>query len=300
MLRKWITRLVILASVSTALFFFVLFPVTGSFLLTNSRFEFPEPDTRDPESLGLPVSTIQLTSPDGIQLQGWWAPPPAPDRGTIILVHGLNRSRLEMLERGAEAYEAGYGVLLLDLRNHGRSQSAHTTLGIHESRDVCSAIAWAHETVPRGPIALWGVSLGASTALLAAKRCGPVDAVVADSAFLSFEETVRHHFRLIFGLPSFPVADLLLAYTAWRLDLDLEDGDVEQAVMNMPGTPILFIAGGSDRRMPPALAERLLAASSHPDGGLVIVEGATHGQAFRQDREAYLGNVFEFLDGVLP
>ena len=74
---------------------------------------------------------------------------------------------------------------------------------------------------------LWGVSMGASTAILAAKQCPPFAAIIADSSFLSFRETVSHHLKLIFHLPSFPISNLIVAVTAVRMGINPNDGDVE-------------------------------------------------------------------------
>jgi pimeloyl-ACP methyl ester carboxylesterase len=99
---------------------------------------------------------------------------------------------------------------------------------------------------------------------------------------------------LFFGLPPFPIANLVVAITAWRVGFDPDDGDVEAAVREL-NIPILFIAGSADRRMPPALAERLFNASPNPLKKLVIVPGAGHGDAFAKARDLYLTSVYEFL-----
>src|SRR4030095_6642495 len=119
-------------------FVFVFLPVAGSYLVTNARFRYPERGPKRPEELGLSVTTAEFNSEDGIPLKGWWSAGDA-NMPVILFCHGLNRSRLEMLERGAEANRRGYGVLLFDVRNHGESGRSYTTLGVHETRDVCAA-----------------------------------------------------------------------------------------------------------------------------------------------------------------
>ena len=83
------------------------------------------------------------------------------------------------------------------------------------------------------------------------------------------------------------------------MHIDADDGDVEAAVKSLPNVPILFIAGGNDRRMPPALEERLRNASTNPKSQLLLVPGASHGEAFSTNRELYLNAVFEFLGRAL-
>jgi len=130
---RWLRRLAFAIAIFVFLILFVVLPVGGSFLITNSRFRFRERGPKTAEEVGLSVTPVEFTSSDGIPLRGWWNPGD-PAKPVIIFVHGLNRSRLELLTRGAESNRRGYGVLLFDLRNHGESGKAYTTLGIYESR----------------------------------------------------------------------------------------------------------------------------------------------------------------------
>ncbi|HYR88870.1 MAG TPA: alpha/beta hydrolase [Terriglobia bacterium] len=291
---RWLRRLMFAIVIFVALILFVALPIGGSFLITNSRFRFPERGPRTAEEVGLSVTPVEFRSSDGIPLRGWWNPGD-PAKPVIIFVHGLNRSRLELLTRGAESSRRGYGVLLFDLRNHGESGNAYTTLGVHERRDVCAAQKLVMEKAGDRPQVLWGVSMGASTAILAAKQCPGFKAIVSDSSFLSFRETIAHHLRLFFRLPAFPIANLIVAITGMRAGFDPDDGDVETAVVAID-VPILFIAGGADRRMPPALAERMWKAARSPFKELLVVPGAGHGEAFSKDRETYLNSVYRFLE----
>ena len=140
--------------------------------------------------------------------------------------------------------------------------------------------------------------MGASTAILAAQRCPAFRAIVSDSSFLSFKETIAHHVELLFHLPSFPVASLIVGLTGLRMRFSPEDGDVEEAVHALDRVPILFIAGGKDRRMPPELAQRLRDASVNPGSEMLLVPEATHGEAYNTDKKLYLDTVFSFLSHV--
>ena len=299
-MNRWAKRLLAFILAIMLLIPLVVIPVGGSFLITNGRIRLPERDAIVPEAVGLSVNDVEFSSSDGVTLRGWWDPGES-GRAAIIFLHGLNRSRQELLKRAGESRRRGYGVLLFEYRNHGESADAYTTLGVNESLDVCAAVRFIDSVSPGREKIFWGVSLGGSTAVLGAARCGGADAVIADSAFLSFEETVSHHIRLIFGLPAFPVATLLIFLTRMRVGFDLEEGDVERAVEDLPLVPMLFIAGSEDRRMPPDRARRLYRASANPWSDVLVIEGAGHGQAFSQAPELYLDAVFSFLaDAVSP
>ena len=293
----WIRRLVILLVVLVFAIFFVVLPVGGSFLITNSRFHYPEKGPKHPQDVGLAVENIEFKTNDGITLRGWWAPGNAQSP-IIIFCHGLNRSRLELLERAGEAHKRGYGVLLFDFRNHGESDPAHTTIGILESRDVGAASQFISMKAPGRPQLLWGVSMGAATALLAVRDYGGFAGVVSDSAFPSFRETIEHHVRLLFHIPSFPVANMIVGITGMRMHVDPDSGNVEEAVRKFGNVPVLYIAGGKDRRMPPGVAQRLYDANTSPLKKLIVVDGAGHGEAFSTDRERYLNAVFGFFDSI--
>jgi len=295
-IRRWLLRLMFVLAVLFVFILLVVVPIAGSFLITNSHFRFRERGPTTPEAVGLPVTPVEFMSNDGIPLRGWWNAGDS-SKPVIIFVHGLNRSRLELLERGADANRRGYGVLLFDLRNHGDSGRAYTTIGIFESRDVCAASQVVKDRAGTRAQILWGVSMGASSAILAAKQCPGFSAIISDSSFLSFRDTVAHHLSLIFRVPAFPIANLIVAITGYRVGFDPDAGDVEGAVRSID-TPILFIAGGKDRRMPPVLAERMSQESASALKEFLVVPGAGHGEAFSTNRTGYLTSVYSFLDRV--
>src|SRR6188768_3886866 len=88
---KWIRRLLILLVVAVLGFFLVVLPVGGSFLITNSRFKYPEKGPRNPNDVGLPVEEVEFKTNDGLTLRGWWSAG-KPENPVLIFCHGLNRS----------------------------------------------------------------------------------------------------------------------------------------------------------------------------------------------------------------
>ncbi|HEY0082932.1 MAG TPA: MFS transporter, partial [Pyrinomonadaceae bacterium] len=180
--------------------------------------------TDTPAAHGANFETVSFASTDGNTLSGWYLPASEagerPRRGvTFVLTHGLFRSRYEMLERGLALWREGYAVLLYDLRRHGASAAEFSTIGYDERHDVAAAFAFVRARAPGDRVVLMGVSMGAAATLLAASELQDEKllGVVAESSFLSFADTARHHVRLI-GLPAFPFATLLIKFTSWRLN----------------------------------------------------------------------------------
>ncbi|MBA3322029.1 MAG: MFS transporter [Pyrinomonadaceae bacterium] len=288
-----------------------------SFAITKAGTRPGERERTDtPAQFGAPFEDVTFTSSDGNQLSGWYLPANSTAAGaasgkriTIVMTHGLFRSRYEVLERGIGLWRRGYGVLLYDLRRHGQSRAEFSSIGFNERHDVEAAAQFVRGRVPQDQIVLMGVSMGAAATLLAAAEMPDEQllAVVAESSFLSFEDTARHHVSLS-PLPAFPFATLLIKFTAWRLNFAPVDFDVLRAVQQIE-PPILFIGGTADQRMPnQTVLEPLLAAARHPLKAKLIVDGARHGRAFdlgdqdsaigAQARTAYLDAVDNFLQKV--
>jgi len=273
-----------------------------SFAITKAGTRPGERDRTDtPAAHGATFEAVSFVSTDGNTLSGWYLPANAErqQRVTFVLTHGLFRSRYEMLERGLALWREGYGVLLYDLRRHGASAAEFSTIGYDERHDVAAAFSFVRAREPGNRVVLMGVSMGAAATLLAASEIQDENllGVVAESSFLSFADTVRHHVGLI-GLPTFPFATLLIKFTSWRLNFAAEDYDLVRATGKI-SRPILFIGGTKDVRMPTAtVLEPLYAAAQSAGKRKLIVEGATHGHAYDESPESYIKAVNEFVESI--
>jgi predicted MFS family arabinose efflux permease/pimeloyl-ACP methyl ester carboxylesterase len=283
-------------------------PLLLSFAVTKAGTRPGERERRDtPTAAGATYEDVSFTSVDGNQLSGWYLPA-RTHAVNVILTHGLFRSRYEMLARGLDLWRAGYGVLLYDLRRHGHSPAEFSTIGYEERHDVEAATKFVRARAPGQKIVLMGVSMGAAATLLAAAESAQeqdIIAVVAESSFLSFADTVRHHVSLIHlprgvGVPAFPFATLLLEFTAWRMNFRVDDFDLRRAVGQIQ-RPILFIGSSRDVRMPnETVLEPLYAAALNPLKRKLIVAGetATHGHAYDTDPAGYIKAVTDFLQAA--
>jgi pimeloyl-ACP methyl ester carboxylesterase len=300
--KVWkITRrvLLILGGLGAA-FFLIVVPWFFTHVVTRGRFHYPDPnDGKTPISYGLSFHWIEFRSTDGITLKGWYVPAAGKARGTIVYCHGLNRSRTEMLPRAEYAHSLGYNGLLFDFRHAGQSGGEITTLGYQERLDVLGAVRYAlQEEKSARPVIVWGVSMGAAAALLAAADSPDIAAVISDSTFLSFRDTVQHHLKLFLHLPAFPLAYEVMYWTAWRGGFSVSDFDLGKAVERIGSRPILFVTVEGDRRMPPAIARTLYSRAASPGKRLLVLPGQRHGEGFNQATEQYKQAVSEFLAGL--
>jgi predicted MFS family arabinose efflux permease/pimeloyl-ACP methyl ester carboxylesterase len=293
--KRWVRRIAV-AALCLVLFVCAVLPYLLSFFITKAGTRPGERDRVDtPAAQGATFENVTFNSVDGNQLSGWYLPS-ASKPVTIIMTHGLFRSRYEVLERGLALWREGYGVLLYDLRRHGKSRAEFSTIGYDERHDVEAAVKFVRARAPENKLVLMGVSMGAAATLMAAaEESEELMAVVAESSFLSFNDTVRHHINLV-GLPAFPFATLLVRFTAWRLDFNPADFNLLQAVGKIK-CPILFIGGTADRRMPnESVLEPLYNAATNPLKSKFIVEGAQHGHAFDRDEQSKVAYIKAFTD----
>ena len=291
--------ILILAALVTG-FLFLFVPWFFSRLGTTGRFHFPDPnDGKTPISYGMNFQSVEFPSTDGIVLKGWFIPASGEAHGTIVYCHGLNRTRIEMLPKSAFGHQLGYDGLLFDFRHQGSSGGQATTIGYQERLDVVAAVHYAldQQHAPR-PVIVWGVSMGAAAALLAAAESPDVAGVISDSSFLSLKDTVVHHWHLFFHLPAFPIAYEVLYMIGWRGGFSPSDFDLVKAVTRIGDRPILFVALENDRRMPPSIARDLYAYAASPHKALIVLPGQRHGEAFNLDREQYEAAVRQFLSSL--
>lgn len=295
-------RVLLILAIMGAVFYLIVIPWFFVHLLTRGRYQYPDANQgKTPKSYGLDFHWVEFHSAEGILLRGWFIPAAGPARGTIIYGHGLNRARVEMLPEAVWGHALGYDGLLFDFRHAGQSGGETTTLGYQERLDVQAAARFATEQRRSAPpVIAWGVSMGAAAALMAAADSPDIAAVIADSSFLSLRHTLAHHLRFFLHLPGFPLADLVAWGVArqggfWPSQFDLRD-----AVTRMGTRPILLVAVGGDRRMPPWIARELYARAASPQKRLVVLPGKRHGEGFNQATAQYQQAVREFLAGIPP
>ena len=290
---RWLRRIAIVMVAGFLLFVFGWVPYFLGGLTTTRRFQFPDKENAGitPASFELPFDEVSFGSGDGVTLEGWWVPVAEP-AGTVVMVHGLNRSRIEMVKKVPFVHELGWNALLFDLRHHGESGGKATTFGVREKDDVRAAADLARER-SAGPVVVWGVSLGGAAALLAAADDPHVSGVICDSSFRSLRDTVTHHMRELRHwrwwlrvVPSWPVTDLLLYWMGRKGGFDTEAADVLTAAARLADRPALFVANSDDRRMPSQIAFDLAEAVG-PSAEVLIVPGESHGGAWRDGGAAY-------------
>jgi alpha-beta hydrolase superfamily lysophospholipase len=264
--------------------------------------------------------------PDGAAL--WrrrWAPAAAL-RGTVVLVHGLGEHGGRYGHVAAALTAAGWAVVAVDHRGHGRSPGARGRLPRAGALwDDLSVVLEAARAERPGPMALLGHSMGGLVAArwVAAHPQG-VDALLLSSPALATRMTPLDRALLWLGRRAFPDLAIgnglpprylsrdLAVVAAYlsdplvhdrvspRLVADLVDGGhTVRAAVPTWRVPTLLWWAGADRYVDPAGSAAFAAAAP---AGLVTPRAfpaAYHELLNEPEREAWIAELVGWLDATL-
>ena len=249
--------------------------------------------------LAEPFERVSICSHDGLRLRGRYYEG-EPGQPLFIFFHGY-RSTAE--RDGSGGFQLckkhGWNVLQVDQRGHGESEGKTVTFGIRERYDCLDWVRWAVRRFGEDtPIFLLGVSMGASTVLMASGMDLPeqVKGIWADCGFSSAEEVLRHTIRRR-RMPE--KAAFLAARLGGKLfgGLDLREYSALEAVKQAK-VPILLIHGEADTMVPCEMAHALKEACAAPVT-LLTVPGAPHGISYYVDNAAYCAAVEKLVEDAL-
>lgn len=254
-------------------------------------FEPAEGLPASPAELGLEYEDVRFTTDDGVTLSGWFIPAGRPTRSSVVVLHGFSGHRLGELAAFVPWLQPLYNVLQFDFRGHGTSASAPITLGSRERLDVAAGVRFLQGR-GLGPMALMGLSMGASVAILAAPDL-PVAAVVADAPFADLRNPIANRMRA----EGYPLARLgaWMVIGAASLRARARLLSPIDRVARIAPRGLLLIAPKEDQLIDYTQSLRLYDAAREPKE-LFVVEGAEHATARWVAGPEYERRVLSFLE----
>jgi len=238
-------------------------------LLTLTRlmlFSRREPVSRTPAEVGLDFEPVAFPASDGVGIKGWFVPAdgegPQP---TIVFVHGWMWNRtgnvagkapiddrdVDFLPATKALHDAGYSVLLYDVRRHGESQKGKglVSFGPLEKNDFVGAVGYlrSRADVDGERIGSIGISMGGTIALYGAPECQP-----PLKAILAVQPAKVSTFNNNFALDQFGVfgplivAPIELIYRATKTPGPSVQ-DPGAPAKRLDGTVVKYVQGTGDR-----------------------------------------------------
>ncbi len=297
--------LVILILLITYICFRIVFYVSSSQKFSSQEISLPKGAIYEPyhplmkkwilEARALPHEDYYITSHDGLKLHAKYFEY-APGAVTEIMFHGYRGSAERDLSGGIQrCFALGRNVLLVDQRTNCESEGHIISFGINEHKDC---LAWVDFAVKKfGPnvkIVLTGISMGASTVLMAAGKPLPknVVGVLADCGFSSPKKIIQKCSKDLHCPP-----DLLYPFiklgAKWFGHFNLEEYTPLEA-MKTCTIPVIFFHGETDDFVPCEMSREIYDVCTAPKR-LVTVPNAGHGLVYLVDNSGYFQAVVEFF-----
>jgi fermentation-respiration switch protein FrsA (DUF1100 family) len=255
-----------------------------------------QPLDETPADFNLAYEDVILTSSDGLKLAAWYVPGVLPD--AIILIHGINTNRAVMLPTAVLLAEAGYHVLLIDLRGHGESEGDLISYGYWEALDVQAGADYLADRPDVEDVGVLGTSLGGAAVVRAAAADPRLEAVVIQISFSSLPDAIEDAVDVLTIFPKWPFAPLLVALAEWRVGLEIGEVDSARDLATMAPRPVLIIHTTDDHLFPVSHATKMYEAAQEPKE-LWIIEGLGHEDPAVTNESEYRARIIPFFAEAL-
>ncbi|WP_339216111.1 alpha/beta fold hydrolase [Ornithinibacillus sp. FSL M8-0202] len=240
---------------------------------------------------------MEMTSRDGLLLQGYFLEAKKPTNKLVIAAHGYLGRGSDMGLYGQYYYEElGYNFFTADSRGHGKSEGNYYGFGWPDRLDY---VDWIHLLINKlGPdteIILHGLSMGAGTVLMTAGEELPdnVKVVIADSPYTTVHDLFSYQIDRMFSLPAFPFIHSTSLLTKARAGYSFKEASALEQVKKAK-VPILYITGNGDTFVPTEMTHELY-EHTKSKAELVTFDGANHGESFVMDEARYKQVLNTFL-----
>lgn len=239
--------------------------------------------------------TVEIVSRDGTNLVGHFFPSKSPKR-IVIAMHGWRTSWAYDFGTMANFLEENdCTILYAEQRGQNSSGGDYMSFGLAERYDVLDWIDWVTERCGKElPIYLAGVSMGATTVLMAAGLDLPdnVHGIAADCGFTSPQAIWKHVINKNLHLPYALRGIMADSMFKSRLQMSTDEYSTLDA-LRCSKVPVLFAHGTEDHFVPVGMTYENYEACAAPKK-LFIVPGADHGMSYYFDRKGYEAAIMNF------
>lgn len=199
----------------------------------------------------------------------------------------------------APPYEkAGFNVLVIDTRCHGKSDGKYATMGVQESGDLLAWSAYAHDVLGNEEIYYHGICVGTAAAIYALERedCPAyIRGLVTEGCFTSFRETFKQHMASA-NRPLHPVLDLVMLHILVHTGTNVYKKKPITSVKRLKkDTRVLFLFGKEDLFSRPERSQELYDACAAEDKKLVWFEKGSHSHLRINNPDAYDQHIMDFF-----
>lgn len=249
-----------------------------------------------PRDAGLPQEEVVIATEDGITLRSWFIRSQSQSRGTVIYIHGVGDNRISGIPRAKLFHEHGFHVLLPDMRRHGDSGGEYCTYGYHEKHDVAKLINLLHDRkdLQVGKLTLFGLSMGAATALQAAVMDDRIHLVISESCFTDLRTIALDYQQRYIKVRSKIIGNIVMRRSEQLAKFDASQVSPLNAVEKIK-VPILFTHGKNDPLISPEYS-RILHGHANGPKNLYLIDEAMHSDLWEAGGPEYKQELLDFID----
>jgi pimeloyl-ACP methyl ester carboxylesterase len=260
--------------------------------LTYVVLQIPRHPVEDEPDWGK-VTDATIPTEEGGMLEVWRVDPEGPSRGIVVLAHGWGRNRGRMVNRARVFGRLGFTTVMHSARDHGRSSPHRFMCAPRFAEDIEAVLQWVKD-----PVVLYGHSIGAAAAVIAAYRNpAGVNLLFLEGCYAKTREALLSLYRgynWVFGVFFAPMVVLWME-VFWKWALEKVSPVRLAAAIDCP---VLIIQGEKDQNFPPHHAQRL--RESFPPGRaeIFVAAGADHSSSSLDPN--YPTTVEHFINRHLP
>ena len=248
--------------------------------------------------------TINFTSRDGINLEGWYVEVNSSSP-VVIFVHGgyeNGKCKPEILLSASYLSKNNINVFMIDLRNHGHSEvvSDYFYLGQKEYLDVLGAYDWLVEDKSYNPKSIGIVSIStyalASTLAFDESEIGAMwlDSPIIDFPLLVGNELERLGFPRVLASPAITMGERLVG-------VNIDDKVPLEVASRAGDRPMYLVHGDSDVRISNEHSKKFYnkAVEAEANVTLWLVEDSAHVDALWEYSSEYESRIVTFFTDSL-
>ena len=217
------------------------------------------------------VTDTRIATADNGEIEVWRIEPGGKSRGIVVLAHGWGRNRDRMVPRARIFGNLGFTTVIHSARDHGNSSPKAFMNAFRFAEDIEAVLQWINE-----PVVLYGHSIGAAGAILAAHRNrDQIKLLFLEGCYARSKGALRNlycAYNRVFGL--------FFAYTVVFF-MDILYGFKMDSISPVRLAPeieadVLIIHGEKDQNFPVENACRLKDAFPSGKAEIFIAKGADH------------------------
>ena len=194
--------------------------------------------------------------------------------------------------------QAGFNVLVIDTRCHGKSEGIYNTIGVKERFDVIAWADYANTVLGNQEIWFHGICIGTAAGVytMADPNCPKcVKGLVTEGCFVSFRETFKRH-MMADKRPLFPVLDLVMFHINKNTGTNVYKDKPLSAFKKIPAhMRVLFLYGEKDIFSIPEKSQKLFDVCAAKDKQIVWFDKGGHSHLRINNTKKYDDAIISFF-----